>query len=881
MNMVIDATKEKENLIGRLGENDATVIRFPVEDILCEFPGCSFSLVNRRPKDRDGYPVNTVTQEGNYVLWTVKSGDLAQEGTGECELIATQNNVIKKTVIYTTRIFRAISGTANPPEPWESWVQHVKDDADRADAAADLLEHPGAEAETLAPGETATASYSNGTFHFGIPQGTPGYVNIDDTAGAGDTDKTWSADREVREFAAKADRAYAEKTSVLSYADKNLLKYPLLDKVEASDGVTILSDELCNILRTAQAEWRGPDEGPYYPYFKLAYKDTVPAGTRIYLKFDYLVRSAIPGGTRPSLGHGIRFHEKDLYSDGTEPSGRYLDDQYSELNVWKTYTTDFTVAKDTIGVFISTRSSNYGIAQPDWCAFDFKNFVVSTENVTWDYSLRSTTDKKADKRNTVLETSLSRGRKEGTIIPDTSFAFGNNVEASNGLSFAIGTMTQATGYCSVAEGRTTIASSNYQHVAGNLNVEDANDQYSFIVGNGTEAPTTRSNAFALEWNGTAHFNGDVYVGCNPDSTGGTKLATITEVDTKISTSEKGAVNGVAELDAGGKVPSAQLPSFVDDVLEFEYKRYFPMVGESGKIYVALDTNKTYRWGGSTYVEISESLALGETSTTAYRGDYGKAAFGHAQAAGNQFANGFYKITTNVEGHVTEAEPVTKADITALGVPGEIPIDDTAGSGVTNKVWSSNKLTSEFDLKAPKENPVFTGSISLDRVNESVVGDKSVAVGAYVEASGRYSQAEGCGLVASHRSQHVFGEYNYIDPSPDPHTSRGFMLEMVGNGSSAVSRSNARSLDWYGNEHLKGKLYVEGDGFASGTEVAKVTDIVTYEDATQSIHGLMSAEDKVKLDGLVVIPSAPSTAGTYKLQCVVVDGVSTLSWVSDT
>ena len=89
---------------------------------------------------------------------------------------------------------------------------------------------------------------------------------------------------------------------------------------------------------------------------------------------------------------------------------------------------------------------------------------------------------------------------------------------------------------------------------------------------------------------------------------------------------KGDANGVAELDGAGKVPSAQLPSYVDDVLEYADFASFPVTGESGKIYVALDTNKTYRWGGSAYVEISESLALGETSTTAYRGDRGKAAY---------------------------------------------------------------------------------------------------------------------------------------------------------------------------------------------------------------------------------------------------------------
>lgn len=89
-------------------------------------------------------------------------------------------------------------------------------------------------------------------------------------------------------------------------------------------------------------------------------------------------------------------------------------------------------------------------------------------------------------------------------------------------------------------------------------------------------------------------------------------------------STKGQPGGLAELDSTGKVPAAQLPSYVDDVLEFSTKDQFPQIGETGKIYVAKDTNLTYRWTGTQYLEISQSLALGETPSTAYPGDKGKA-----------------------------------------------------------------------------------------------------------------------------------------------------------------------------------------------------------------------------------------------------------------
>ena len=86
---------------------------------------------------------------------------------------------------------------------------------------------------------------------------------------------------------------------------------------------------------------------------------------------------------------------------------------------------------------------------------------------------------------------------------------------------------------------------------------------------------------------------------------------------------KGTANGLAELDAKGKVPAGQLPSYVDDVLEGYYSggKFYEeaahtaeISGESGKIYIDLNTNKTYRWSGSSFAVVSETLALGETSS---------------------------------------------------------------------------------------------------------------------------------------------------------------------------------------------------------------------------------------------------------------------------
>lgn len=135
----------------------------------------------------------------------------------------------------------------------------------------------------------------------------------------------------------------------------------------------------------------------------------------------------------------------------------------------------------------------------------------------------------------------------------------------------------------------------------------------------------------------------------------------------IPTSQKGTANGVAELDANGLVLSSQLPSYVDDVLEYDTKTDFPTNGESGKIYIATDTNLQYRWTGTQYVEISSSLALGETSSTAYRGDRGKIAYDHSQkTSGNP-----HKVTkgdvglSNVPNVTTNDQAPTFTESTTL------------------------------------------------------------------------------------------------------------------------------------------------------------------------------------------------------------------------
>lgn len=163
---------------------------------------------------------------------------------------------------------------------------------------------------------------------------------------------------------------------------------------------------------------------------------------------------------------------------------------------------------------------------------------------------------KADKADTVLTTTLSCGRKEDTRVGPGSFAFGYRTEASGMYSHAVGNNTKATGqnchtegYGTTAsasnahaeghsttasgteshvEGRNTIANHRSQHVFGEYNREDPSSvaaggkgNYVEIVGNGSSG--LRSNARALDWSGNEYLQGDLYVGCNSDSTNGSKV----------------------------------------------------------------------------------------------------------------------------------------------------------------------------------------------------------------------------------------------------------------------------------------------------------------------------------------------------------------------
>lgn len=235
------------------------------------------------------------------------------------------------------------------------------------------------------------------------------------------------------------------------------------------------------------------------------------------------------------------------------------------------------------------------------------------------------------------------------------------------------------------------------------NVQDALEKIKDIADNGGVTGVKGSGE-------SSYRKGNVNI--SPENIG---LGNVTN-HAQVKRSEMGVANGVATLGTDGKVPSGQLPSYVDDVLEYDNKTSFPASGETGKIYVAKDTNLTYRWSGSAYVEISASLALGETSSTAYAGDKGKALAERVTAVeGKSSTNGtnISNVTTRVANIENGNKAVGKA--TKLANARKISITGDA-SGST-----------DFDGSADK-------TITLTLANSGVAAGTYSAVA--VDAKGR-------------------------------------------------------------------------------------------------------------------------------------------------
>jgi hypothetical protein len=154
---------------------------------------------------------------------------------------------------------------------------------------------------------------------------------------------------------------------------------------------------------------------------------------------------------------------------------------------------------------------------------------------------------------------------------------------------------------------------------------------------------------------------------------------------KLSTSLKGASNGLAELDETGKVPSSQLPGFVDDVEEYSNLLSFPEEGSAGKLYVAQDTNKVYRWSGTVYIEIAASPGSTDSVAEGTTNLYFTAARAKTAAVVNSTAG-------------SETDQAASVDAMKSYVAGEIsaiPAAQTLQGKKERKVLSATDITNGY------------------------------------------------------------------------------------------------------------------------------------------------------------------------------------------
>ncbi len=393
----------------------------------------------------------------------------------------------------------------------------------------------------------------------------------------------------------------------------------------------------------------------------------------------------------------------------------------------------------------------------------------------------------------------------------------------------------------------------------------------------------------------------------------------------------GKVDVTKQLD--GVIPSVNLPSYVDDVVEgylFDGAFYTTknddgsyskkIEPESGKIYTDLSTDKVYRWGGSSYVVISETLALGTTHTTAYYGDLGaeahswaQTAKSHADAKGSAFTSDLYKIQTNDEGHVTGATKVTKEDIAGIGVS----ISDTkylAGAGLglsgttfynagvrsistgtTNGTLSvnTNGTTADVAVKGlgsaafvdsstfapahthpylPLAGGTMTGALNFANTTKNIVGD-DVAIGDFdkggklgiqgqngTTAIGLIKQGETWGQDADHATISYDGSTVKVDK---PITG-----SLSGNASTASKLATARTVSLTGS--------VTGSGTFDGSDNLSIATTTnhTHDDRyyTESEIDTKLKNLKTTIDGQAPISHQHTADDILSVNASAIQGV---------
>lgn len=325
--------------------------------------------------------------------------------------------------------------------------------------------------------------------------------------------------------------------------------------------------------------------------------------------------------------------------------------------------------------------------------------------------------------------------------------------------------------------------------------------------------------------------------------------------TSIQSTEKGAASGVATLDSGGKVPQSQLPSYVDDVLEYANITSFPVTGESGKIYVALDTNKTYRWSGSAYVEIAQGLALGETSSTAFPGDRGKAIEDKIPSS----ASSSNKLATALDVSAKYTKPSTGIPKTDLesGVQTSLGKADTALQTETDPTvpsWAKQSTKPSYDYSEIGNTPDLSEFITKS-VNDLTN---------YYLKSETYTKAEVAALIGAIQSFH-YEIYTTL-----PASGEGNVLYLIGPTGTGVDKYEEyvysdSTTGWVkiGDTSIDLSNYITtsalNTALAAYTTTSDLTTLLEgYQTKIDSQHKL----DYSLIDNTPTIPTVPTNVSAF-------------------
>lgn len=295
----------------------------------------------------------------------------------------------------------------------------------------------------------------------------------------------------------------------------------------------------------------------------------------------------------------------------------------------------------------------------------------------------------------------------------------------------------------------------------------------------------------------------------------------------IPNAQKGVANGVATLDKNGQVPATQLPSYVDDVIEVANYDELPETGETGKIYVTLDDNLTYRWGGTAYVEISKSLAIGTTGSTAAAGN-------HRHDNATTEADGFMSTA------MVEKLNGIESGANAYVLP-EASATQLGGIKVGKNLTITNGVLDATDTIYEDATTSTSGLMSgADKTKLDGIADGATKVIVDTELSNSSVNA-----IQNKAVKAALDDKSDVGHTHDEYVNQN-AFGIIKIGAASVEADQAiDTLELAGGDNVTITPDAEHDKIVIS---AKDT---TYNDATVSEHGLMSTADKTKLDGISV------------------------------